>query len=65
MVYILNIEQQGFLGLMTTKYVWLARRPNIMEVPRLCKIIVVPKAPSNLIRKVKLAMEIICSQKFT
>jgi hypothetical protein len=36
-----------------------------MEVPRLCKIIVVPKAPSNLIRNVKLAMEIICSQKFT
>nr|AND50373.1 ribosomal protein L5 [Flatbergium sericeum] len=38
---------------------------NIMEVPKLCKIIVVPKAPSNLIRNVKLAMEIICSQKFT
>jgi ribosomal protein L5 len=38
---------------------------NIMEVPRLCKIIVVPKAPSNLIRNVKLTMEIICSQKFT
>ncbi len=38
---------------------------NIIEVPRLCKIIIVPKAPSNLIRNVKLAMEIICSQKFT
>ncbi len=38
---------------------------NIMEVPRLCKIIVVPKAPYNLIRNVKLTMEIICSQKFT
>jgi hypothetical protein len=38
---------------------------NIMEVHILCKIIVVPKAPSNLIRNVKLTMEIICSQKFT
>jgi hypothetical protein len=38
---------------------------NIMEVPILCKIIVVLKAPSNLIRNVKLTMEIICSQKFT
>nr|QIA59866.1 ribosomal protein L5 [Riccia cavernosa] len=37
---------------------------NIMEVPRLCKIIVVPKAPSNLIKNVKLAMEIVCGQKF-
>ncbi len=36
-----------------------------MEVPRLCKIIVVPKAPFNLIINVKLAMEIICGQKFT
>ncbi len=38
---------------------------NIMEVPRLCKIIIVPKAPSNLIKNVKLVMEIICNQKFT
>jgi hypothetical protein len=30
-----------------------------MEVLRLCKIIVVPKAPFNLIRNVKLGMEII------
>ncbi|BFI07444.1 hypothetical protein MPTK1_2g12110 [Marchantia polymorpha subsp. ruderalis] len=37
---------------------------NIMEVPRLCKIIVVPKAPSNFIKNVKLAMEIVCGQKF-
>lgn len=37
---------------------------NIMEVPRLCKIIIVPKAPSNLIKNVKLAMEIVCGQKF-
>nr|AHG59225.1 ribosomal protein L5 [Andreaea rothii] len=37
---------------------------NIMEVPRLCKIIVVPKAPSDLIRNVELAMEIVCGQKF-
>lgn len=36
---------------------------NIMEVPRLCKIIVVPKAPSDLIENVKLAMEIVCGQK--
>ncbi len=38
---------------------------NVMEISSLCKIIVVPKAPSNLIRNVKLVMEIICSQKFT
>ena len=25
---------------------------NIMEVPRLCKIIIVPKAPSNLIKNI-------------
>nr|QIA60570.1 ribosomal protein L5 [Odontoschisma grosseverrucosum] len=37
---------------------------NIMEVPRLCKIIVVPKAPSSFIKNVKLAMEIVCGQKF-
>nr|WIA66257.1 ribosomal protein L5 [Apopellia endiviifolia]WIA66298.1 ribosomal protein L5 [Apopellia endiviifolia]WIA66339.1 ribosomal protein L5 [Apopellia endiviifolia]WIA66380.1 ribosomal protein L5 [Apopellia endiviifolia]WKW95101.1 ribosomal protein L5 [Apopellia endiviifolia] len=37
---------------------------NIMEVPRLCEIIVVPKAPSNFIKNVKLAMEIVCGQKF-
>jgi ribosomal protein L5 len=37
---------------------------NIMEVPRLCKIIIVPKAPSNLIKNVKLVMEIVCSKKF-
>ncbi len=43
----------------------VAWRPNIMEVLRLCKIIVVPKASSNLKRNVKLVMEIICSQKFT
>jgi hypothetical protein len=36
-----------------------------MEFLRLCKMIVIPKAPSNLIRNVKLAMEIIYSQKFT
>nr|YP_009674911.1 ribosomal protein L5 [Haplomitrium hookeri]QDE12944.1 ribosomal protein L5 [Haplomitrium hookeri] len=37
---------------------------NIMEVPRLCKIIVVPKAPSNFVKNVKLAMEIVCGQRF-
>ena len=35
-----------------------------MAVPRLCKIIVVPKAPSSFIKNVKLAMEIVCGQKF-
>nr|YP_010881207.1 ribosomal protein L5 [Pellia neesiana]WIA66955.1 ribosomal protein L5 [Pellia neesiana]WIA66996.1 ribosomal protein L5 [Pellia neesiana]WIA67037.1 ribosomal protein L5 [Pellia neesiana] len=38
---------------------------NIMEVPRLCEIIVVPKAPpsKNFIKNVKLAMEIVRGQK--
>ena len=37
---------------------------NIMEFPRLCKIIVVPKAPFKLIENVKLTMVIVCVQKF-
>lgn len=37
---------------------------NIMEVPRSCEIIVIPKAPSDLIKNVKLAMEIVCGQEF-
>nr|ACI02105.1 ribosomal protein L5 [Isoetes engelmannii]ACI95894.1 ribosomal protein L5 [Isoetes engelmannii]ACK38303.1 ribosomal protein L5 [Isoetes engelmannii] len=35
----------------------------IMEVPSLREVVVVLKAPSNLIKKVELAMEIICGQK--
>lgn len=38
--------------------------PLNTEVPRLCKIIVVPKAPSNSIENVQLAMEIVCGKKF-
>lgn len=38
---------------------------NVMEVPGLCEIRVVPKAPSDFIFKNgKLAMEISCGQKF-
>jgi ribosomal protein L5 len=37
---------------------------NIMKDPRLCKIIIGPKAPSNLIKIIKLAIEIVCGQKF-
>jgi hypothetical protein len=39
--------------------------PTLWKFLDCVNIIVVPKAPSNLIRNVKLAMEIICSQKFT
>lgn len=35
---------------------------NIMEAPRLCRIIVIPKAPSNLTERLRLAMEIVCGQ---
>lgn len=34
-----------------------------MEVLRLCNIIVVPKAPPNLLGNVKLAIENLCGQK--
>nr|WGH58920.1 ribosomal protein L5 [Sapria himalayana] len=38
---------------------------NVMEVPGLCEIIVVPKAPYEfIIKNGKLAMEIPCGQKF-
>ena len=38
---------------------------NVMEVPGLCEIRVVPKAPYNfIIKNGKLAMEISCGQKF-
>lgn len=42
-----------------------ANHANVMEVPRLCEIRVVPKAPySFIIKNGKLAMEIQCGQKF-
>jgi len=38
---------------------------HILQVPRLCGVVIVPKAPSNFLENVKLAIENLCGQKCT